>query len=258
MRLTCPNCRAQYEVDDRAIPEEGRDVQCSNCGQTWFQEKIVAGPLTPEHLTPEPEQSEPVVAKDESAPPVRGAVENSILNILREEAEREQRAREQDRATEAQDHAAEMVQRQDDLGLSAGFDESAASSEDTAAPPDESAATETVDAASAESGADMLRNGGLPDLEKINTTLQEIADAESDSDASGVREEGSRSSFSSGFALVIVLFGLALVSYSFAPTIARHVPAAEPTLASYVEFVDKVRIQTDRIMVNLVRKIEGE
>ncbi|MGJ5621471.1 zinc-ribbon domain-containing protein, partial [Sulfitobacter sp. MF3-043] len=33
MRLICPNCDAQYEV----MPTDGRDVQCSNCGQTWFQ-----------------------------------------------------------------------------------------------------------------------------------------------------------------------------------------------------------------------------
>ena len=37
MRLVCPNCDAQYEVDDGAVPETGRDVQCSNCGHTWFQ-----------------------------------------------------------------------------------------------------------------------------------------------------------------------------------------------------------------------------
>ncbi|WP_138932873.1 zinc-ribbon domain-containing protein [Roseovarius arcticus] len=37
MRLTCPNCGAQYEVPDDVIPEAGRDVQCSNCGDTWFQ-----------------------------------------------------------------------------------------------------------------------------------------------------------------------------------------------------------------------------
>ncbi|TDK42305.1 zinc-ribbon domain-containing protein [Antarcticimicrobium luteum] len=36
MRLTCPNCGAQYEVPDEVIPFEGRDVQCSNCGDTWF------------------------------------------------------------------------------------------------------------------------------------------------------------------------------------------------------------------------------
>ncbi|MFU8881968.1 MAG: zinc-ribbon domain-containing protein [Rhodobacterales bacterium] len=37
MRLVCPNCGAQYEVPDSVIPESGRDVQCSSCGNTWFQ-----------------------------------------------------------------------------------------------------------------------------------------------------------------------------------------------------------------------------
>lgn len=37
MRLVCPSCAAEYEVDGAAIPPEGRDVQCSNCGHTWLQ-----------------------------------------------------------------------------------------------------------------------------------------------------------------------------------------------------------------------------
>ncbi|MGR3370548.1 MAG: zinc-ribbon domain-containing protein [Sagittula sp.] len=37
MRLICPNCGAQYDVPAEVIPESGRDVQCSNCGHTWFQ-----------------------------------------------------------------------------------------------------------------------------------------------------------------------------------------------------------------------------
>lgn len=37
MRLVCPNCSAQYEIDASVIPDEGRDVQCSNCGHTWFE-----------------------------------------------------------------------------------------------------------------------------------------------------------------------------------------------------------------------------
>ena len=37
MRLVCPNCSAQYEIDVSMIPDEGRDVQCSNCGHTWFE-----------------------------------------------------------------------------------------------------------------------------------------------------------------------------------------------------------------------------
>jgi predicted Zn finger-like uncharacterized protein len=46
MRLICPNCSAQYEIDGSMIPDEGRDVQCSNCGHTWFE------------LPPQPEFSE--------------------------------------------------------------------------------------------------------------------------------------------------------------------------------------------------------
>ncbi|MCA0994048.1 zinc-ribbon domain-containing protein [Alloyangia pacifica] len=37
MRLICPNCGAQYEVPVDVIPTGGRDVQCSDCGHTWFQ-----------------------------------------------------------------------------------------------------------------------------------------------------------------------------------------------------------------------------
>ena len=37
MRLICPNCGAQYEIADDVIPAAGRDVQCSNCGHTWFE-----------------------------------------------------------------------------------------------------------------------------------------------------------------------------------------------------------------------------
>jgi predicted Zn finger-like uncharacterized protein len=36
MRLICPVCSAQYEVDGGMIPAEGRDVQCSACGKVWL------------------------------------------------------------------------------------------------------------------------------------------------------------------------------------------------------------------------------
>ena len=53
MRLICPNCGAQYEVPDDVIPEGGRDVQCSNCGDTWFQKD----PSQDRELSEELEQS---------------------------------------------------------------------------------------------------------------------------------------------------------------------------------------------------------
>lgn len=52
MRLVCPNCSAQYEVDDGAIPDIGRNVQCANCGDTWFQASDKAQTVT--DVAPEP------------------------------------------------------------------------------------------------------------------------------------------------------------------------------------------------------------
>ncbi len=36
MRLTCPNCGAEYEVPDGLVPEGGRHVQCTDCDTRWF------------------------------------------------------------------------------------------------------------------------------------------------------------------------------------------------------------------------------
>ncbi|MEO1152961.1 MAG: zinc-ribbon domain-containing protein [Pseudomonadota bacterium] len=58
MRLTCPNCDAQYEIEASLIPPTGRDVQCSNCGKTWFQPPeggLAEDPLVVEAPEPDPE-----------------------------------------------------------------------------------------------------------------------------------------------------------------------------------------------------------
>ena len=133
MRLICPNCDAEYQVDDAAIPETGRDVQCSNCGHAWFQvhanaelsreaEEDVFGsapdaaeiripaapPVTavtpdaapaiisaPKINAPEisvPEISVPEIIAPEVAAPAaisRQTLAESVLSVLREEADRE-------------------------------------------------------------------------------------------------------------------------------------------------------------------------
>lgn len=69
MRLICPNCSAQYEIDASLIPDEGRDVQCSNCGHTWFElppaPPAFADAPAPEE-TPEEPIAEPAVAGTET------------------------------------------------------------------------------------------------------------------------------------------------------------------------------------------------
>jgi predicted Zn finger-like uncharacterized protein len=117
MRLVCPNCDAEYEVDASAIPDGGRDVQCSNCGNAWFQmspeaeaelaaeealfdaPEAVAIPAQSEAepALPEP-KDEPEPDDDENPPPPpsdapRRSIDESVLAVLREEAMRETEVR---------------------------------------------------------------------------------------------------------------------------------------------------------------------
>ncbi len=47
MRLTCPNCGAEYEVPEGMIPPGGKHVQCTNCHTRWFM-RGTARPLLSE------------------------------------------------------------------------------------------------------------------------------------------------------------------------------------------------------------------
>lgn len=114
MRLVCPNCAAQYEVDSTAIPEAGRNVQCANCGDTWHQDREGVRETPPE-VAPEPAASTPVDEPVSDHPPQidpddepeaeldetptfqnrpkATPVDPSVLDILRSEAELEAAAR---------------------------------------------------------------------------------------------------------------------------------------------------------------------
>jgi predicted Zn finger-like uncharacterized protein len=140
MRLTCPNCDAQYEVDDSAIPDTGRDVQCSNCGHAWFQlppdieaaleaeEAVYGAPAGAAPARSRPAaQPDPDADADEDqdegdlppvaaaaaagAPSPRRALDENLMAILREEAEREAAARQAERAR--------TIETQPDLGIGA-------------------------------------------------------------------------------------------------------------------------------------------
>ncbi|MBD3679054.1 MAG: zinc-ribbon domain-containing protein [Rhodobacteraceae bacterium] len=96
MRLECPNCSAHYDVDERVIPVKGRDVQCSNCGKTWFQkhpsqleEEASAAPEPPSRpeRRPAPEPSEE--PRRRPRPSREEAAENPLARAIREQAHTE-------------------------------------------------------------------------------------------------------------------------------------------------------------------------
>ncbi|MGC9418603.1 MAG: zinc-ribbon domain-containing protein [Rhodovulum sp.] len=267
MRLTCPNCDAQYEVDDAVIPYEGRDVQCSNCGHTWFQRPNGAtaeGPA-PAPRTPEPEtvgwHEEPRADDDidgdsgadhdlheegpaaPSAPATpRRELDASVLNILKEEAEREQRAREQEATTET-------FSSQPDLGLDRA----------TMVP------SEPADVAPAPSAAATAtpRRDVLPDIEEINSTLNASSDRGADSIVTAEEKDAQeRSAFRRGFGIVVLLAAVALALYLLAPNIGGLHPTLEGPMAAYTDFIDGVRVWLNtavpQALEGATRALEGD
>lgn len=280
MRLTCPNCGAQYEVPDEVIPETGRDVQCSNCGDTWFQHHPDHAPLPEDDLPEdtgwdapeepeepqEPAEPETPAEEPEEAPelaeaggdvlpeepsdtdteeaaeaaPARRELSPDLAEVLRQEAERERAARMSD--------GGDGLETQPELGLTEQDDEAGKRSREAQARmarlrgEDPAAQAPAPDA---DNGPDPgTRRNLLPDIDEINSSLAldstESAQAGRDSYEDIVVEK--TGGFRRGFLLIVLLAVIGLLVYMFAPQLAQSVPALEQPLASYVELVNAGRV----------------
>ncbi|MCU0803246.1 MAG: zinc-ribbon domain-containing protein [Rhodobacteraceae bacterium] len=321
MRLICPNCDAQYEVADNAIPLAGRDVQCSNCGHAWFQlppeveaERAAEAALfdapeadpAPPPLPQSPAAPETVAGADPvaadrtviapipappplppSAPaetpatnPAQRRIDDSVLAVLREEAEREMIARRLD---------AQALETQEELGIDSAVaalvNQDAAARDmarrklDEQAPPAPAAppgpppvvaapapAPDPFDAADDDTPAplhapkrELTRRERLPDIEEINSTLRpgDIA-LDDDGQAYEIAQRPTgRSGFRSGFVLMLILALLVILVYVMAPRLSEMMPAAKPALDSYVATVDAARIWLDTATKGLVNTLRG-
>ena len=263
MRLTCPNCGAQYEVPEAVIPEAGRDVQCSNCGTTWFQ-------YHPDHAPPEPSEPEDALEpapEPEPAPTAQRRLDPSVTDILRQEADRERAAR----AAEADGR----IETQPDLGLTEPEPEETRRARQArdrmqrlrggppgtgaGTPPRDRAGTDEID--DGEDEDDDIDPGSrrnlFPDIEEINSSLSasndsasSLAPAMSDDMPLAPRRGG----FRTGFRLAVVLCVGALVVYLMAPRIAGLWPAAEAPLAQYVQVVDDGRAMLSATVADLLAR----
>lgn len=273
MRLICPNCEAEYEVDDAAIPDIGRDVQCSNCGHAWFQ-------LPPEiELALEQEDelfgasgaADPLPDLDEDdvppPPPMTDApkrsIDENLMAILREEAEREAAARKADTAP---------IETQTEMGLSAPAAAAAAAAAAVVASAEQSRAAGVVPtpahagglAAAARRIAQMkgldpdapppgppkpaTRRDLLPDIEEINSSLKGAeTPAVTDTGGDQIGQSNARG-FRRGFAVAILVAVLGLAAYVTAPRIVAMVPAAEGAVNAYVAAIDGARLWLDGLM----------
>jgi len=254
-------------------------VQCSNCGQTWFQHH-------PDHV-PEPEP-EPEAAPDPEAPAeervaaapdpeiARKAreIDPSIAEILRREAEQEVQAR-----------AADALESQPELGLD---DIAAADPDPEPAPEPNPGASEAErrglqarermarmrgetpepvpdsapDLAAATAAAAGSRRDLLPDIEEINSTLRSTGDRQgvavkgAEVDTETVLKTRQRS-FRRGFAVSIVIVALLVGLYVATPRIVEAVPAAEPALVAYTGQVDAARLWLDGQVTRFLTWMDG-
>lgn len=248
MRLTCSNCEAQYEVDGAVIPDGGRDVQCSNCGHTWLQLPEGAAedaddraPLPLET----PASAAPALASA-SPEPRRRTLDEAVLDVLREEAEREAEARRAEGSS---------LETQADLGLEAAPipPPQDAPLAQPSADPDEMHEADAVVPRAA-------RRELLPDIEEINSTLRPATERGDDAaalDAPQVLRQR-RGEFRRGFLTSLTLAGLLLVLYLASSAISARVPALAPALSGYAQAVDGVRVWLDQRMRSTTQSLQGQ
>lgn len=251
MRLVCPNCDAEYEVDAAAIPDAGRDVQCSNCGHAWFQlppevesemaaeEALYDAPdavtAAVAHEDPEPEDTPESVA----AEPLRRGIDESVLAVLREEAARE---------VEVRKAETPVVETQPELGLEA-VEASGAVARRLA----RLKGVEPEVVVKPQSRREML-----PEIEEINSTLRASSEKRAGQPAVAETMAGRKGSgFRTGFSLMLLLGVALLAVYVMAPKLALQFPAASNALTQYVAAVDGVRTQFDGLLKTAIAFLHG-
>lgn len=314
MRLTCPNCGAEYEVPDEVIPTSGRDVQCSNCGDTWYQyhpdympegddiaydDAALSDPapdMDPAPDLPPAPSDDPVDAEDDAdfdfapaisddsgddgsadpdedefyedddeedagPPPASAALRRRTLDpevqsILREEAQYEERARDQ-----------EMLESQPDLGLTEPVqtrredkadDRLARMRNDPGE--DDRPKTDQSSVAAASAAVAASRRDLLPDIEEINSTLRRKGDSMRGGPRTrrgSATEQETRSGTRRGFITVLVILALGAILYLQAPNIGNAVPQLKGPMTTYVDTIDRARAWLDIQASSLVEKLDN-
>lgn len=291
MRLVCPNCDAQYEVDDAVIPASGRDVQCSNCGHTWFQpgayvpaEDTVTAPETPDVADADDDWEDTPAAAPTPAPEMDGD-DTATVEDDWDDGDQDWDDVDADDApidiTPSEDQEAPAPQRRgideniaDILREEAEFSTRAREGESLESQPDlgldEGAAAATgglrervarlrgVPSEPPASSEPAKRRDLLPDIEEINSTLRATSERPDEAQFEDVYDEDApnqRGRFSMGFGIVILMGAILFALYLFAPSIRLMVPGAQPYVDGYVMFADGLLVKVDMIVGDAMVKL---
>lgn len=175
---------------------------------------------------------------DPVLPTAARAVDEGVLTILREEAERETKARRSE---------GQSQEGQPDLGGDAALVTRKKG-------PGKKAAPEPVESASA-----FARRNLLPDVEEIHSSLRpsELPEVAFVGDPDAVALKG-RGAFRSGFLLVLSAAILGGAVYIASGWLADLIPALEGPLKAYVGVIDGFRLNLDSLMQSATRMISGK
>lgn len=251
MRLICPECSAQYEVDDGVVPKNGRDVQCSSCGHTWFQKPADTSvkPNRPAKAEPNAASLQDTSEETATEDATRRELPSEVTDILRSEANRETAERVAEGSSATSKANAGLAETTAAATAATAAAAVAANKTEDAV---KKAMSEPEPTRAAPSNSD-LRNSRLPDIEEINSTL-DATQTKPDLDPA-VIEKQRRSGFRRGFTWVMVLFAILALIYVFAPQIVEKFPQTRDVMVMYVERVDALRVVVDGFMQVAIEKL---
>jgi predicted Zn finger-like uncharacterized protein len=206
MRLTCPNCGADYDVPDGMVPAAGRHVQCTSCHTRWFVRGRREAP-TEEQVLHRLEGRAGAPRRETPAPrPADTGANAKVIALTR-------------RAEASTAPAGRAPEPPAPLRASVG---KPASSPGISRP------------------ADLPRDAAPP---KRATPRLDLDTARAEPQPA---PPAPRSRFLPGLLVVLVPALLAFGAYRFGSEIAARVPATAPALDAYEDFVDDLREDIER------------
>jgi hypothetical protein len=208
---------------------------------------MAAEPEAPALSVPEPEPESPAQspasdtadAEEDTAPPTppeglrRRALDDTTLSVLREEAEREARARSEEGASiliQPTPPAPAVVERMLDTRAAPGPD------------PDDRQGRKEL----------------LPDIEQINSTLRATAERAGEAVSRDAPEmlRRQRAGFRFGFVLSVTAIAVMVVLYAMAPMIVTVAPGTKTSMINYVAAIDGLRTWFESLMMSATQAME--
>lgn len=214
MRLTCPNCGAEYELPDGMIPPGGKHVQCSACHTRWFMRAS----------TPRAVSEDQILQRLEArtARPRPVLVPVPTVPVEPEEPEEEP------------EETVSVPMTGPDFGWEAPRAEPEPARPDLPAPEvePEGEPEPEVEPVPAASAAPMLRSAP-----RLELSPGPVAPA----------RPPMRSRFGRGLILAFLIAALAIVVYVWRDSLSRAVPPAAGALQGYGDAVDEARAWLDQL-----------